>query len=1129
APRLTIDYRINLGDVIDPPAKELLLRTIDELQPDGNTPLTDALFEGAAYFAGEPVHFGRTRGAGASYDGNDQNDDDIVSTNISSNWDDNDILNYRGLTTGYANTRLSHPATYGLTEGGDEAQIDRPYGCSASNPNDFDCRYERIRNSQSVNYISPFDDAEACERGFLVLLSDGIARDNSSRQLIRNLTSAPSCSMDIPRLSEATGEPMLRDGSSSYESRDPTPYEECGLELSEWLHDQDFIDDGTVDTDVRNNVRTFTIGFNLDFDRSADRNAVEYLQALAFVGSGGDLDDVNANPDLEYGDGFYPASNASELRAVFETILEEIVQETTSFVAPGISVNAFNRLFNLDDIYFSLFRPGTSSAWKGNLKKFKLCTEIDDGVTTPSCEFGEVIDARSPSQPAVHDDIEDLETFGTLKDEALGFWSETSDSAPEIDQGGAGERIPDFENRNVYVGLTSPAETDAESYVLRKIKRATHTGDSAPADEDSFNEIKQALFDNGNCSDGSTLTEQNDCLDDLVRWLTGEKFENDEPRNGEESDDNRWAFGDPMHSRPLVITYGKHTATVEGEEVVTPLSKVFLGTNDGGFRMINDSGGISATNDGVEEWIYYPYSMLDRQSTLKENPDGSHVYGIDDSPSARINDVDGDGVIEPTDGDFVHLFFGLRRGGRQIYAVDVTPSSEITSGNMMNQITPTLLWRIDADNTPGFQHLGETWSTPRPVRMAFPDGPRTVLVFGGGYSPGEQDGTDADGADNYNTADEGDSVGNGIYIVDANTGELLWWATSHTTDTGAAVPQTVVPEMNTSIAAAVTPISTDGDALVDHIYAVDLRGQVFRVDVAATSEPAADESVLSESTVGVLAQLGDSDEQDRRKFFYAPEVAPVVDQQAEGGTYNLIGLVSGNRPNPQGKTVLDRAYAVRDFLVDDQVTDSNYPACNPLVCTGQKTGASGAAPVNHDSGDLVDVTEQSSFVIRKEDGTLEATEAALGNLKNSYGWYFDLEGGNIFDAEATGLTGEKGFSAATVLDGKMFFTTFLPPETDESGEVVQDACSVPETLGTSRLYAVDFFTGAPAFSDFSGDPDSFEKTDRVRNLGAGPSADLVPAYLPGGTILPVPTGAGAVVQDPRISQTAEKTFWIEDR
>jgi hypothetical protein len=76
---------------------------------------------------------------------------------------------------------------------------------------------------------------------------------------------------------------------------------------------------------------------------------------------------------------------------------------------------------------------------------------------------------------------------------------------------------------------------------------------------------------------------------------------------------------------------------------------------------------------------------------------------------------------------------------------------------------------------------------------------------------------------------------------------------------------------------------------------------------------------------------------------------------------------------------------------------------------------------------------------------------------------------------------------------------------------------------------VDFFTGAPAFSDFSGDPDSFEKTDRVRNLGAGPSADLVPAYLPGGTILPVPTGAGAVVQDPRISQTAEKTFWIEDR
>lgn len=335
--------------------------------------------------------------------------------------------------------------------------------------------------------------------------------------------------------------------------------------------------------------------------------------------------------------------------------------------------------------------------------------------------------------------------------------------------------------------------------------------------------------------------------------------------------------------------------------------------------------------------------------------------------------------------------------------------------------------------------------------------------------------------------------------------------------------------MNTSIAAAVTPISTDGDQFVDHIYAVDLRGQVFRVDLATTSEPASGESILANSTVGVLAQLGDSDPQDRRKFFYAPEVAPVVDDQAEGGTYNLIGIVSGNRPRPQGKTVLDRAYGLRDYLADTRLTDANFPACNPLVCSGRKSGADGASPINHDTGDLVNVTDETAFVIRKDDGSLEATEDAITALKQSYGWYFNLEGADIFDPDVSGLTGEKGFSAATVLDGKMFFTTFLPPETDDSGQIVEDACSVPETLGTSRLYAIDFFTGAPAFAHFSGDPEAYETTDRFRNLGAGPSADLVPAYLPGGTILPVPTGAGAVVQDPQISETAEKTFWIEHR
>ncbi len=103
------------------------------------------------------------------------------------------------------------------------------------------------------------------------------------------------------------------------------------------------------------------------------------------------------------------------------------------------------------------------------------------------------------------------------------------------------------------------------------------------------------------------------------------------------------------------------------------------------------------------------------------------------------------------------------------------------------------------------------------MRIAGANGPRTVLIFGGGYDT-RQDGTDTDGTspdggDIYNNSSNGDSMGNAIFIVDADTGERLWWASSSSDGNGDA-PDAVVSSMNTAIPAPITPLDTNEDGLI---------------------------------------------------------------------------------------------------------------------------------------------------------------------------------------------------------------------------------------------------------------------------------------------------------------------------
>src|SRR4051812_18826840 len=69
---------------------------------------------------------------------------------------------------------------------------------------------------------------------------------------------------------------------------------------------------------------------------------------------------------------------------------------------------------------------------------------------------------------------------------------------------------------------------------------------------------------------------------------------------------------------------------------------------------------------------------------LKANNNGPEIYVADGSPSLFFDDVNGDGVI--SGGERAFLYFGLRRGGRVYYALDISVKD-----------APRFKWKVTAE------------------------------------------------------------------------------------------------------------------------------------------------------------------------------------------------------------------------------------------------------------------------------------------------------------------------------------------------------------------------------------------------------------------------------------------------
>ena len=410
---------------------------------------------------------------------------------------------------------------------------------------------------------------------------------------------------------------------------------------------------------------------------------------------------------------------------------------------------------------------------------------------------------------------------------AQSFWSDESDGS-SISKGGVNENLRPLQ-RNLYTftGASVPqwgARLTLDDHALK----ASNTN------------IKDEMLDGADRS--------------VLDWVV------DQP------------IADPLHTTPVSIQY-------EGRLVVYAM------TNQGFLHAFDATNPVSEgdTSGGRELWAFMPQALLANLGRLRTNSvTGPHTYGMDGGITRWLDEsISNDGVISP--GERAILYVGMRRGGNQYFAIDVS-----------NPESPELLWRATGGSDE-YPTLGQTWSRMALTTMMVNNQPAKVLVMGGGYSA-VNDGTAA--------KVESPDVGSDVYIIDAATGEPLWRARDESN-----------PAMKYAIPSDITVLDTNEDGLADRLYFADLGGQVWRTDFES-AEPNS-----SSATLTLLADFGSSGE--FHPFYYKPVVANLKASEP----YLAVTLGSGSRDNPLNANSSNAIFMIKDENIDtgEPIDTSPYP------------------------------------------------------------------------------------------------------------------------------------------------------------------------------------------------------------
>lgn len=435
----------------------------------------------------------------------------------------------------------------------------------------------------------------------------------------------------------------------------------------------------------------------------------------------------------------------------------------------------------------------------------------------------------------------------------------------------------------------------------------------------------------------------------VLKWARGVDVRDDDGDGS--TSDVRFQMGDPIHSQPVIVNYSETD------------SAVFVATNHGFLHSID-------AQTGSENFSIIPQDLLGNlYSFYQDTSTFNHIYGMD-----------GDLVLR-TYGEKIYLYVGMRRGGSNYYVFDVT-----------SKLDPKLVFSIKGGEGE-YTRLGQTWSRPTLTKIRIGTTIKDVMIVGGGY----------DDSQDSKSVRSADSIGNAIYIIDANTGTKLYEIAPSDADL-------TISSMQYAIPGRISTIDRDADGLADHLYAADVGGQVFRFDIynGATG------SSLVKG--GVLADFNGDTPISNRRFYYGPDVTEVATGEEQ---YFAVALGSGFRAGPLNTEIQDSFYMIKDegVYLKDEYGHFTLPT----------------TPYTPDS-----LYNATSHQLTASDTVVK--EVAQASFRAKQGWWIALQSG-----------GEKVLSSPLILDYQVFFTTYLPASASDS------ACAPP--AGNARAYLVDLLTG----------------------------------------------------------------------
>lgn len=581
--------------------------------------------------------------------------------------------------------------------------------------------------------------------------------------------------------------------------------------------------------------RIFTFAVNTYKDKP-DPDQTKLLKSMAAVGG------VGAAGYLEVGGDLVALVNG------FEAIFSNIAAVNSVFAAATLPVSTTTQGTFLNQVFVGSFRPDAAGKprWVGNLKQYQFGRSA----------LGELDLFDSANSSAV------LPGNGNFAPTAKSFWTEpsvyftnqpsgtplsASDSADGavVEKGGAAQML-----RKVNLLNSATRRVYTQPSVGSALSTAPFsTGNAALLLQFSASQINWVRGENnvttgpgaedfsGSYMNGATLT---------TLGSTGARHS---------------IHGDVLHSRPVALNYGN------GDVVV------YYGSNDGFVRAVD--GRQTGATAGHELWSFIApehYPLLKRHHAgtpelfLPETTSTGSMNTPAADTAAKSYGMDGPiGVFVAYNGSGpsasvqkAHIYPSMRRGGRVVYALDVT-----------DRASPKLMWKITGGSG-DFAGLAQTWSMPKPV--IFPPTHEVykdpIIIMGGGYDPAE----DSNGST---------GIGNRIFVINGRTGAMLKELTT-----------------DFSVPSDVAVVDTNADGRPDRGYVSDVRGNLYRISFTDSSG-----TLLAPDawTLLKIAALGG-------KVFHAPDV--IV-------TNSFVGVLAGtgDREKPMMVSTADHFVMIKDKLI----------------------------------------------------------------------------------------------------------------------------------------------------------------------------------------------------------------------